>query len=217
MAYSIDIYDKTGKVVSAFALDEKLFADDLINQNLMHEYYILQTSNARINIAQTKWKWEIHGTGKKMYKQKGTWWARAGMKSSPIRRWGWVAFGPRWNENFVKSMTKKSRRLALNSIISLKAKDNELMGLKDFTLSAPKTKEAQSILKNLWVQKNKVLFVLSQNDENIIKSFRNLDNVKYLLVNYLNPQDLLSHSKIVFLESALKTLNKNKDMSLWAV
>lgn len=51
MAYSVDIYDKSGKVVSAFALDEKLFDDSLVNKDLIHEYYLLQTSNARHNIA----------------------------------------------------------------------------------------------------------------------------------------------------------------------
>jgi ribosomal protein L4 len=54
MAYSIDIYDKSGKVVSKFALDEAVFDDSLVNKDLIHEYYLLQTSNARINIAKVK-------------------------------------------------------------------------------------------------------------------------------------------------------------------
>jgi ribosomal protein L4 len=56
MAYSIDIYDKAGKVVSNFALDEALFADSLVNKDLIHEYYLLQTSNARQNLAKAKGK-----------------------------------------------------------------------------------------------------------------------------------------------------------------
>ncbi len=208
MAYSIDIYDKSGKIVSKFALDEAVFADSLVNKDLIHEYYLLQTSNARQNLAKVKWKGEVHGSGKKLYKQKGTWGARSGGKQSPIRRWGWVAFGPRGVENYTKSMNKKARRLALNSIITLKAKAGELMGLKDFTLTAPKTKEAQDILKNIWISAKKVLFVVPNKDENILKSFRNLPKVKYLYADYLNPADLMWYHTVLFLESALTSLNK---------
>lgn len=72
MAYSIDMYDRSGKVVSQVVLSEAVFSDDLVNPSLIHEYYLLQTSNARNNIACVKGKGEVQGTGKKMYKQKGT-------------------------------------------------------------------------------------------------------------------------------------------------
>ncbi len=207
MAYSIDIYDKSGKVVSNFALDETIFDDSCVNKDLIHEYYLLQTSNARQNIAKTKGRGEIRGSGRKLYKQKGTGGARPGDKNSPTRRWGWVAFGPTGVENYTKSMNKKARRLALNGIITLKAKAGELLGLKDITLSAPKTQEAQEILKNIWIATKKVLFVVAEKDENICKSFRNLPKVKYLYVDYLNPVDLMWYHTVLFLESALTTLN----------
>jgi len=207
MVYTIDIYDKSGKVVSNFALDETIFDDALVNKDLIHEYYLLQTSNARHNIASVKWRWEVHGSGRKLYKQKGTGGARPGDKNSPVRKWGWVAFGPRGVENYTKSMNKKARKIALNSIITLKAKAGELMGLKNLTLSAPKTKDAQEILKNIWIANKKVLFVVVEKDENILKSFRNLPKVKYLYVDYLNPADLMWYHTVLFLESALATLN----------
>ena len=207
MVYTIDIYDKSGKVVSNFALDETIFDDTLVNKDLIHEYYLLQTSNARHNIASVKWRWEVHGSGRKLYKQKGTGGARPGDKNSPVRKWGWVAFGPRGVENYTKSMNKKARKIALNSIITLKAKAGELMGLKNLTLSAPKTKDAHEILKNIWIVSKKVLFVVMEKDENILKSFRNLPKVKYLYVDYLNPADLMWYHTVLFLESALATLN----------
>lgn len=207
MAYSIDIYDKDGKVVSKFALDEAIFADSLVNKDLIHEYYLLQTSNARHNIAKAKWRGEVAWSGRKLYKQKGTGGARSWGKQSPIREWGWVAFGPTGKENYTKTMTKKSRRLALNSIITLKAQAGELMGIKNFTLNAPKTKEAKDILKNIGIDTKKVLFVLPSKDENIIKSFRNLPKLKYLFIDYLNPADLMWYHTVLFLESALTNLN----------
>ena len=208
MAYTIDIYDKSGKVVSNFTLDETIFADSLVNKNLIHEYYLLQTSNARQNLACVKGRWEVRWSGRKLYKQKGTGWARPGDKNSPVRRWWWVAFGPRWDQNYTKSMNKKARTIALNSIITLKAKAGELIGLKDVLLSTPKTKDAQEILKNIWIAAKKVLFVVAEKDENILKSFKNLPKVKYLYVDYLNPVDLMSYHTVLFLESAFSHLNK---------
>ena len=208
MAYNIDIYDKAGKVVSTFALDEAIFDDSLVNKDLIHEYYLLQTSNARQNIAKVKWRGEVHGSWRKLYKQKGTGNARVGDKNSPIRKGGWVAFWPRGNQNYTKSMNKKTKRLALNSIITLKAKAGELIGIKDFTLDAPKTKDALQILTNIGIANKKILFVLPEKDENMVKSFRNLPRLKYLHADYLNPVDLMSYHTVLFLESALTTLNK---------
>jgi large subunit ribosomal protein L4 len=82
------------------------------------------------------------------------------------------------------------------------------MGLQNLTLTAPKTKDAQEILKNIWIDTKKVLFVVSEKDENVLKSFRNLPKVKYLYADYLNPSDLMSYHTVLFLESALTTLNK---------
>ncbi|HCB51009.1 TPA: 50S ribosomal protein L4 [Patescibacteria group bacterium] len=88
MAYSIDIYDKNGKVVSKVDLNESVYADDCINESLIHEYYLLQTSNARNNIACVKGRGEVAVSGKKLYKQKGTGNARSGGKDSPTRKGG---------------------------------------------------------------------------------------------------------------------------------
>lgn len=207
MWYNVDIYDKSGKVVSNLTLDKEIFADDKINENLIHEYYLLQTSNARISIAHTKTRGEVAGSGKKLYRQKGTGNARVGDRRSPIRVWWGVAFGPRKERNYTKSMNKKSRNLALNGLLTLKAKDKNIMGLKDFDLKEPKTKQAIEILSNIGLGNEKVLFVLNEKNVNIVKSFRNLDNVKYLLVDYLNPKDLMTYNKILFLESALNKVN----------
>ena len=130
MAYSIDIYDINGEKVSTFDLDETLFSDAIVNKDLIHEYYLLQMSNARVNIAKVKGRGEVSGSGRKLYKQKGTGNARVGDKNSPIRRGGGVAFGPRGERNFTKVMTKKARKIALQGLLTLKAQQNELMGVQ---------------------------------------------------------------------------------------
>ena len=210
MAYSIDIYDSKWKVVSAFALDEKLFCDEIINPTLIHEYYLLQMSNARNNPAKTKGRWEINGSGKKLYKQKGTGNARAGGKSSPTRKGGGVAFGPRGVQNFTKLMTKKARKIALQWLISMKAKDSEIVGIQSLDFTAPKTKLAADLLTTLGLASKKIVVVLDKNDETLKKSFRNLADVKYLLVDYLNPYDIMHADKLLFTEAALTLLNTTK-------
>ena len=207
MWYTIDIYDKTWKKISTLKLNNEIFSEDKINYNLIHEYYLLQTSNARNPIAHTKTRWEVAGSGKKLYRQKGTGYARVWDRRSPIRIGGGVVFWPRNERNYTKSMNKKSRQLALSGILTLKAKDKNIIWLKDFEMKEPKTKEALNILTNIWLNKEKTLIVLNEKNINLIKSFRNLNNVKYLLADYLNPKDLLEYNKILFLESALNKIN----------
>ena len=127
MTYNIDIYDKTWKVASKVTLNPDLFGDDKINESLIHEYYLLQRSNARIVIAHTKTRWEVAGSWKKIYRQKGTGNARAGDSRSPIRRTGWVVFWPRKERNYTKSMPKKAKKLALYGLLSQKAKNKECL------------------------------------------------------------------------------------------
>ncbi|MBR2157934.1 50S ribosomal protein L4 [bacterium] len=88
MVYSVDVYDKTGKVSSKFELNPEVFSDEKINTSLIHEYLLLQEANARNAIASTKTRGEVSGSGRKLYKQKGTGNARVGDRNSPIRRHG---------------------------------------------------------------------------------------------------------------------------------
>jgi len=208
MVYSVNVYDKVGEQVWKVELNDSVFAVQA-DPSLMQEYVLLQASNARINIASSKTRGDIVWSGKKLFKQKWTWNARAGGKSSPTRRKWWVAFGPKNNRNYTKSMTKKARRLALSWILSLKAKEDSIICLKSFDYSEAKTKNASSLLKNIWILNGKVLVVMNEKNETIEKSFRNLENVKYLLLDYLNPYDLLKSNKIMFLEDALLKINSN--------
>lgn len=207
MVYSVDLYDNKGKVVWKIDLNKDKYSDEKINKTLIHEYYLLQQSNARNTIAHTKGRWEVAGSGKKLYRQKGTGNARVWDRRSPIRVWGWVSRGPRNTVNFVKSMNKKSKRLALNGLITIKAKSEDIVALKDLKMDTPKTKDAVAVIDNLKLSWKKVLVVVKEKDENVLKSLRNIDRVKYLLVEYLNPVDLLSYEKVVIFESALESIN----------
>ena len=207
MGYSVNVYNTEGKVVSKVELNANLFADEKINKTLIQEYLLLQQANGRVAIADTKDRSEVSWSGKKLYRQKGTGNWRVWDKNSPLRRHGWIAFGPTSARNFEKAMTRKARRVAMNGIITMKAQESALYGLA-LDKMEPKTKEAVSIVEKMWLANQKVLLVLDAKNEWIEKSFRNIAKVKYILVDYLNPRDVLHADKVVFLEKALTKLNQ---------
>ena len=208
MVYAVDVYDKTWKVTSKFELNPEVFSDEKINTSLIHEYLLLQEANARNAIASTKTRGEVSGSGRKLYKQKGTGNARVGDRNSPIRRHGWVAFGPTSERVYEKAMTKKARKVALNGLITMKVKDGIVCGL-DIDTMKPSTKDAIALLSKMWKNEKKILLVLDKKEEWIVKSFRNIDGLKYLLVDYLNPRDLMNADAVVFLKPALEFVNQN--------
>ena len=208
MVYSVDVYDKTGKVSSKFELNPEVFSDEKINTSLIHEYLLLQEANARNAIASTKTRGEVSGSGRKLYKQKGTGNARVGDRNSPIRRHGWVAFGPSSERVYEKAMTKKARKVALNGLITMKVKEGIVCGL-DVDTMKPSTKDAIALLSKMWKNEKKVLLVLDKKEDWIVKSFRNIEGLKYLLVDYLNPRDLMNADAVVFLKPALEFVNQN--------
>ncbi len=208
MSYKLDIFNVKGEKVKTIDLSEKIFNDENINEDLIHEFVVMQLANARHPIAHTKTRGEVAYSGRKLYRQKWTGNARVWDAWSPIRRkWG-VAFGPRNERNFSKDMPKKQRRKALFWALTLKAKDNEIIGLESFPYNEIKTKNAVNVLKNLNLYSEKTLVVIPRKDEVVIKSFRNIPTVKYLIVDYINPYDLLTHKKILFFEEAIKKLEE---------
>ena len=207
MGYSVDVYNTEGKVVSKVDLNSELFADEKVNKTLIQEYLLLQQANGRVAIADTKDRSEVSGSGKKLYRQKGTGNGRVWDKNSPLRRHGWIAFWPTSARNFEKFMTKKARKKAMNGIITMKAQESALCGLT-LEKMEPKTKEAVSIVEKMWLANQKVLLVLDSKNEGIEKSFRNIAKVKYILIDYLNPRDVLHADKVVFLEKALAKINQ---------
>ena len=208
MVYAVDVYDKTWKVTSKFELNPEVFSDEKINTSLIHEYLLLQEANERNAVASTKTRGEVSGSGRKLYKQKGTGNARVGDRNSPIRRHGWVAFGPTSERVYEKAMTKKARKVALNGLITMKVKDGIVCGL-DVDTMKPSTKDAIALLSKMWKNEKKVLLVLDKKEEWIVKSFRNIEGLKYLLVDYLNPRDLMNADAVVFLKPALEFVNQN--------
>jgi large subunit ribosomal protein L4 len=199
------LYNSTGVESGKIKLSEELFGKEL-NEGLIFKLLMLQRSNARNPIAHTKTRGERRGSTRKIYKQKGTGHARAWGARSPIRKWGWVAFGPRSNRNFTISMNKKERRLALFTLLSSKARNSQVKVIESVTIDDAKTKNMIAIMANMQVKK--WLFAMMPNDRNLFLATRNIATVKPIGVNYLNPMDLMKYTDLVFTKESLEYLGQ---------
>ncbi len=198
----IDLYDKTGAKKSSIKVSDIIFAGK-INSDLMHRAVVMRLANRRNPIAHTLTRGEVSATTKKAFRQKGTGNARRGAKTTNLLRGGGVTHGPRNDRNFTKAMPKKERRLALFSSLTSQAKEKNIFALEFIDFKVPKTQDFVALLEKLPKGK-KYLFVLEAKNSNFEKSCANLQNIKTILANYLNPFDVLHAEKIAFVGDALK-------------
>ena len=200
-----NLFDQNGSVISEIELNESVFWLEL-NEGLIHRALVYQLANNRMVVAHTKTRGERKGSTRKLYKQKGTGRARAGSANSPIRKKGWVAFGPRNTVNFTLSMNKKERRKALFSVLSSKLANNNLIVVDKIDLAEAKTKNMIEVVNKLAISKNALLAISSKN-EVIERTSANLPNVKTILADYLNIKDLLKYNTVVLMKDSLNTLD----------
>ena len=165
-----------------------------------------QQANARQGTASTKTRGQIRGSTRKLYRQKGTGYARAGSKKSPLRVGGGVTFGPH-PRSYRQDLPKKMRQLALKCVLSAKLADGELKVLEKWDFSEPKTKQMAAALKALGVDAS-ALIVTPEPDENVIKSARNLQKVKTLPANIMSVNEILSFRTLLMTEDAVRIAEK---------
>jgi large subunit ribosomal protein L4 len=165
-------------------------------------------ANKRQGTHKAKERADIKGSTRKIKKQKGTGTARAGSIKSPIFRGGGRAFGPRPRDYSFK-LNKGLKKLARQSALSLKAKENNIVVLEKFDFEAPKTKEFINILKALELENKKSLFVLDGSNNNVYLSSRNLKNTRVINASQLNTYGVLNASKVVFSEGSLEKIESN--------
>ena len=150
----------------------------------------------------TKERAEVRGSGRKLYRQKGTGNARVGDAQSPIRRGGGRAHGAR-PRNYKHDLNKKEKRLARRSALSYKAKDDAIRVVEDFSMDRPSTRELTDFLDLLEVGDQKVLLATTEVKANIYRSAKNLSNVNVREVQSVNTVDILDADAVVFQEGAL--------------
>ena len=208
------VYSIDGKEIRTIDLDDKIFGLP-VNEDVIYYAITNELANMRVGTACTKTRAEVHGSNAKPYKQKGTGNARRGDKKSPITVGGGTIFGPK-PRDYSYYMPKKEKRLAMKSILSLKAQDNSLTVVEDFTVESGKTKDLVKILTNLTqadkaaqvAQETRTVILLKDDDKQIKQAGKNLHNVYFLSYNRLRAHDLYYARKVILLEGAAKNLSE---------
>jgi large subunit ribosomal protein L4 len=159
-------------------------------------------ANQRQGTHKAKQRNEISGSSKKIKKQKGTGGARAGNIKNPQFKGGGRIFGPIPRDYSFK-LNKKVKDLARKSAFSYKAKDNSIAVLEDFNFEAAKTKQFISLLSALSLSDKKTLFILPENNKNVVLSGRNIQNTKITTFDQVNTYDVMNADNVIFVESAI--------------
>ena len=179
-----------------------------INNKLVSNVLYKTNANYKGRKAKTKQKNEIKGSTSKIYAQKGTGNARHASKKAPIFVGGGVAHGPKGESKYKKrKLNKSEKRLSIASLITKKNNLNDLIILNDFQKEILKTKEMNNILIK-FEAKNSIIIADKISRNNILKSARNIPNVKITDVNHFSAYDLAKFKKIIFTETSIKELEK---------
>jgi large subunit ribosomal protein L4 len=195
----LDVYDIEKSKVGNVDLDPSIF-EAPVKQHLLHAIVNWQLAKRRSGTASTKTKGEVRGGGAKPWKQKHMGRARQGSIRAPQWRKGGVVFGPKpkdWSYN----VNKKTKRQALISALSLKYSKGVLIALNEFNLPEIKTKQVADFVKRFELKS--ALIVVSGENENLLKSAKNLKNIKVIKVDGLNVYDLLKFENLIVTEESL--------------
>ena len=195
----LDVYDIEKSKVGNVDLDPSIF-EAPVKQHLLHAIVNWQLAKRRSGTASTKTKGEVRGGGAKPWKQKHMGRARQGSIRAPQWRKGGVVFGPKpkdWSYN----VNKKTKRQALICALSLKYRKGVLIALNEFNLPEIKTKQVADFVKRFELKS--ALIVVSGENENLLKSAKNLKNIKVIQVDGLNVYDLLKFENLIVTEESL--------------
>ena len=201
----IDIQGKdTGKTVT---LNKEVFEVEP-NDHAIYLDVKQHMANKRQGTHKTKERSDVAGSRRKIKKQKGTGTARAGDIKNPIFRGGGRVFGPRPRDYSFK-LNKKVKRLARVSALSYKAKNKAISVLNEIKFESSKTKEYVQMLENLKMGDKKTLFVVSEQNNNLYLSSRNLRGTKVVTSDRLSTYDIMESQQIVFDSASVANTVKN--------
>ena len=200
-----NVYDMTGKVVGEIELDAAIFGIE-VNEAVMHAAVKNQLANKRQGTHSVKGRSQVSGGGKKPYRQKGTGRARQG--STRAAQWikGGIIFGPS-PRDYSYTLPKKVKRLALKSSLASKAQDEAVIVLDKLCFEEIKTKNMVNVLKNLGVA-DTALVVIADNDQNVVKSAKNIKGIATAGVNTINVYDILKYNKFIITKDALAKVSE---------
>jgi large subunit ribosomal protein L4 len=201
----VDILDLSNNKVGELELSDAVFGAP-VNDHLIYESVRHHLAGVRSGTAKTKVRWEVAGSGKKLWKQKGTGRARVGSIRSPLWRHGGTTHGP-VPRDYSYHLPKKMMLGALRSALSAKLRDGELKIVQGFTLADNKTKSMKTVLQALEFKRT-VLLVSNGDNRNLELGSRNLPGVKLVGTKDVTAYDLLAHQNVVLSEAAAVKLSE---------
>ncbi len=201
----VDVVDLNNQKVGELELADEVFAVE-VNEALLYEAVRHYRAGLRAGTAKTKVRSEVAGSGKKLWKQKGTGRARMGSVRSPLWRHGGTVHGPQPRDYSYK-LPRKMLLGALRAALSAKLRDGELKVVQKFELPAIKTKEARAVLNRLEATR-KVLVVDNGENRNLSLSVRNLPGVTLLPSREVNPYHLLEHDRVLLSEAVARKFSE---------
>jgi large subunit ribosomal protein L4 len=204
----VDVVNLDGKKVGQVELADTVFAAK-VNPYLLHEVSRWYLRGLRAGTHKTKDKSEVSGAGRKLWRQKGTGRARVGSIRSPLWRHGGTVHGPK-PRDYSYALPKKMLLGALRSALSAKVADQKLTVIEEWALETHKSKALRSVLDKLNGEKSALLVNHGEN-RNLELASRNLDRVKLVASNVLQPYDLLNHEQLFVSKEAVARLSQSLD------
>ena len=201
----VSVYNMEGKEVEKIDLSDAVFGVE-VNEHLVHLAVVQQLANNRQGTQKAKTRSEVSRGGRKPWRQKGTGHARQGSTRSPQWTGGGMVFAPVPRDYSFK-MNKKEKRAALKSALTNKVNDQKLVVLDELKFDEIKTKNFQKVLDNLKIE-NKVLVVINENDQNVVLSARNIQNVQTALPGTINVYDIMKAGTLILTKDAVKTIEE---------
>ena len=207
----IDILTIAGKKSDSLSLPKEIFGAK-INKPLMAQAVRVYLANQRRAYAKTKTRGEVRGSGRKIWRQKGTGRARHGDRYAPIFVGGGVAHGPTGKQNYQLKMSKKMKKRALFSALTSQLKAGQIVAVKGLEKIEPKTKKMVKILDQVVgrgkKRRLKTAMVLPGVLVNVLRAGHNIDGLNLIQANSLNPYQILNAKKIVFLPESVEKLKE---------
>ena len=201
----VTLFKQDGTTNGEIELNSDIFGIEP-NENVVFDAVIMQRASLRQGTHAVKNRSAVSGGGRKPWRQKGTGRARQGSIRSPQWRGGGIVFGPT-PRSYSFKMPRKMRRLALRSALSSKVAANEVFALESLSFDTIKTKNFKEMLSNLSLEK-KVLFVVTELEENTVLSGRNIPGVEFVETTGLNVLDILGSNKVVFTKDAVEKVGE---------
>ncbi|MDE7333498.1 MAG: 50S ribosomal protein L4 [Lachnospiraceae bacterium] len=201
---NVSVYNMEGKEVGTIELNDAVFGAP-VNEHLVHMAVVQHLANKRQGTQKAKTRSEVSGGGRKPWRQKGTGHARQGSTRAPQWKGGGVVFAPVPRDYSFK-LNKKEKRAALKSALTSRVQDSKLIVVDELKFDEIKTKKFKAVMDNLKV--NKALVVISDNDEKVVMSARNLPTIMTTQVDTISVYDIMKGDTLVLTKDAVAKIEE---------